>query len=160
MFFLPSCFSIFFICDDSSFINTMQKTLKTSKKNVSIPRMDEKKLYTWEFQLKGNGRNMKCKLLQKRFTGKTTECSKHLHHIAIEKDNLSELHRCIFQMPLKYINLVVPKILFIQYYAVLIFTSKLLDPPPSRPPLPNNIKISDPPEILTPPPKLKAGYMP
>ena len=151
MFFLPSCFSIFFICDDSSFINTMQKTLKTSKKNVSIPRMDEKKLYTWEFQLKGNGRNMKCKLLQKRFTGKTTECSKHLHHIAIEKDNLSELHRCIFQMPLKYINLVVPKILFIQYYAVLIFTSKLLDPPPFPPPPPQQYKNFWPPWNFNPP---------
>ena len=130
--FLPSCFSIFFICNDSSFINTMQKTLKTSKKNVSIPWMDEKKLYTWEFQLKGSGGN-RCKLLQKRFTGKTTECSKHLHHNAIEKDNSSELHRCIFQISLKYIKLVIPKIVFTQYYAVLIFTSKLLDPPPPPP---------------------------
>ena len=78
-----------------------------------MPRMDEKKLHTWEFQLKGSGRNMRCKLLQKRFTGKTTECSKHLHHIAIEKDILSELKRCIFQISLKYIKLVIPKILFI-----------------------------------------------
>ena len=78
-----------------------------------MPRMDEKKLHTREFQLKGSGGNMRCKLLQKRFTGKTTECSKHLHHIAIEKDILSELKRCIFQISLKYIKLVIPKILFI-----------------------------------------------
>ena len=78
-----------------------------------MPRMDEKKLHTWEFQLKGSGGNMRCKLLQKRFTGKTAECSKHLHHIAIEKDILSELNRCIFQISLKYIKLVIPKILFI-----------------------------------------------
>ena len=84
--------------DDLPFINTTQKTLKPSKKNVSMPRMDEKKLHTWEFQLKGSGGNMRCKLLQKRFTGKTTECSKHLRHIAIEKDILSELNRCIFQV--------------------------------------------------------------
>ena len=82
-----------------------------------MPRMDEKKLHTWEFQLKdssGSSRNVRCKLLQKRFIGKTTECLKHLCHIAIEKDILSELNRCIFQIPLKYIKLVIPKILFIR----------------------------------------------
>ena len=41
--------------DDLSFINTTQKFLKPFKKNGSIPRMDEKKLHTWEFQLKGIG---------------------------------------------------------------------------------------------------------
>ena len=111
--FLPSCFTIFLMCDDLSFINTMQKTFKPSEKNVLMPRMDEKKLHTWEFQLKRSSRNMRCKLFQKRFTGKTTECSKHLRHIAIEKDILSELNRCIFQISLKYIKLVIPKILFI-----------------------------------------------
>ena len=34
-----------------------------------MPRMDEKKLHTQEFQLKGSGGNMRCKLLQKGFTG-------------------------------------------------------------------------------------------
>ena len=61
-----------------------------------MSRMDEKKLHTREFQLKGGGGNMGCKLLQKRFTGKATECSKYLWHIAIEKDILSDLNRCIF----------------------------------------------------------------
>ena len=103
----------FFICDDLSFIKTMQKTLKPSIKNVLMPRMDEKKLHAQEFQLKGSHGNMRCKFLQKRFTGKTAECSKHLHHIAIEKDILSELNRCIFQISLKYIKLVIPKIVFI-----------------------------------------------
>ena len=64
-----------------------------------MPRMDEKKLHTWEGQLKGS--SGRCKLIQKRFTGKTTECSKHLGHIAIEKDILSEINRCIFQISLK-----------------------------------------------------------
>ena len=58
-----------------------------------MPRMDEKKLHTQEFQLKGSGGNMRCKLLQKRFPGKATECSRHLRHIAIEKVILSELNR-------------------------------------------------------------------
>ena len=38
-----TCFSIFFMCDDLPFINTTQKTLQPSQKNVSMPRMDEKK---------------------------------------------------------------------------------------------------------------------
>ena len=92
----------FFMCDDLSFINTTQKTFESSKKNVSMPRMDEKKLHTWEFQLKHSSRNMRRKLLQKRFIGKTTECSKHLRDIAIEKNILSELNRCIFQIPISY----------------------------------------------------------
>ena len=80
-----------------------------------------------EFQLKGIGRNMRCKLLHKRSTGKSTGCSKHLQHIAIEKDTFSELNRCIFQISLKYIKLVIPKILFIlvfwnfNFYSILIF---------------------------------------
>ena len=83
--------------------------------------MDKEKLHTWEFQLKGISRNMRCKLLQKRYTGKTTECSKHLRLITIEKNIFSELNRCIFQISvkyidlisLKYIDLVIPKIFFI-----------------------------------------------
>ena len=57
-------------CDDLSFINTTQETLKPSKKNVSSLRMDEKKLNTQEFQRKGIGGNMRYKLLQKSSTGK------------------------------------------------------------------------------------------
>ena len=41
----------FFKCDDLSFFNTMQKTLKPSKKKVSIPRVDEKKLHTWLIEI-------------------------------------------------------------------------------------------------------------
>ena len=58
------------MCGDLPFINTTQKTLKPSKKNVRIPRMDEKKLHTRGFQLRAIGRNMRCKLLQKRSTEK------------------------------------------------------------------------------------------
>ena len=65
-----------------------------------MPRIDEKKLHTQKFLLKGSGGNMRCKLLQKT-----------LGHIVIEKDILSELNRCIFQISLKYIKLVIPKIL-------------------------------------------------
>ena len=111
---------------------------------------------------------MRCKLLQKRFTGKTTECSKHLRHIAIEKNILSELNRCIFQIPLKYIKLVIPKILFILvlwyyslywYYTGFNFYFKIMWPPSTK------IKISDPQPPLAktsenfnpPSPKLEGG---
>ena len=93
-----------------------------------MPRMDEKKLCTREFYMKGRGGNMRCKLLQKRFTGKITECSKHLRHIAIEKDTLSELDRCIFQKSLKYIKSVIPKILFILVLSSFNFYLKIMWP--------------------------------
>ena len=76
--------------------------------------MNEKNLHTWEFPLKDIRGNMKRKLLQKRSTGKTTECSKHSKNIFFtEKYSVSELNRCIFQISLKYIKLGIPKILFI-----------------------------------------------
>ena len=53
------------MCDDLSFINTTQKTLK-SKKNFSISRMDEKKLHSLEFQLKSIGGNMRYKYPSKK----------------------------------------------------------------------------------------------
>ena len=43
--FLPSCFSIFFMCDDLSFIKTAQKTLKPSKKCFSAQDGWEKTSY-------------------------------------------------------------------------------------------------------------------
>ena len=113
-----------------------------------MPRIDEKKLHTWVFQLKGSSGNMRCKLLQKRFTGKTTACSKHLRHIAVEKDISLELNRCIFQISLKYIMLVIPKILFILAICSFSFYFKITSPHPN--------KITPPP--LTKKPKKNFGH--
>ena len=93
----------------------MQRTLKTSKKknkkkNVSRPRMDEKKLHTWEFQLKGILRNMKYKLLPKKFYWKNSRVFQMLAIYFHWKDIFTELNRYIFQISLKYIKLVIPKI--------------------------------------------------
>ena len=111
--------------------------------------MDEKELCTcWRklrFKLKRSSRNMRCKLLQKRFTGKTTECSKHLHHIAIEKSIVSELDRCIFQIPLKYIKLVIPKILFILVLWGFNLHFKITWPPNNI--TPAKINIFEPPPL-------------
>ena len=103
--------------------------------------MDEKKLHTQEFQLKGSSRNMKCKLLQKRFTGKTTSVPNTWAILPLKKIFYQNRH--IFQISLKYIKIVIPKILFIYwYYAVLILTSKLHDPP-------NNITPHPPKKFMT-----------
>ena len=61
----------------------------------------------------------------------------------MEKDNLSELNRCIFQISLKYIKLVILKKHLYWYYAVLTFTSNYMTPPPHQ------IKISDLPPLAT-----------
>ena len=68
----------------------------------------------------------------KRSNGKTTECSKHLRHIIIEKDIFSELNRCIFQISHNYITLIQKYSLY-WYFAVFIFTSKLRYAPPPSP---------------------------
>ena len=109
-----------------------------------------KKLHTQEFQLRGSNGNMRCKLLQKRFTGKTTVCSKHLRHIAVEKDISLELNRCIFQISLKYIMLVIPKILFILAICSFSFYFKITSPHPNKitPPPPHQKTKK---KFLTPP---------
>ena len=109
--FLPSCFSIFFICDDLPFINTIQKTLKPSKKIFQCPGWMRKNFIPGNFSWRVAAETWDAK--EKGWLEKQ-QCSKHLRHIAIEKDILSELNRCIFQIPLKYIKLVIPKILFIR----------------------------------------------
>ena len=126
------------MCDD--FLSwTLRKKFKTFQKNVSIPRMDEKKLHTREFQLKGIGENMRCKLLQKRSTWKTTECPKRFQHIAIERDIFLELNRFIFQISLKCIKLVIPKILFILVlYDFNFYFTIMWPPPPTKVSLPPN----------------------
>ena len=88
----------FFMFDDLPFINTMQKTLKPSKKCFNAQN-------GWE---------------------------KNIQHIAIEKDNLSELNRCIFPISLKYIKLVIPKKHFILVLCSFNFYFKLRDLPPIK----------------------------
>ena len=88
---------------------------------------------------------MRCKLYQKRSTGKTTA----FQTLAIEKDIFSELNRCIFQMSLKYIKLVIPKMLFILALCSFNFYFKIRRPPP--PPTNQKKNLSPPP----PPPQAK-----
>ena len=93
-------FSVFFLCDDLSFINTTEKTLKTYQKNVSVPRMDEKKCHTQEFQLKGIGGNMRCRLLQKGLLEKQQSVSNTFNILSLTKVFYQNL-TCIFQISVK-----------------------------------------------------------
>ena len=101
------------MCNDLAFINTAQKNFKTFPKNVSIPRMDEKKLHIREFQLKGIGRNM-MQVASKKVSCKNNRVIQTVFTNCLEKDfYFSELNRCIFQISLKYIKVVTPETLFI-----------------------------------------------
>ena len=95
---------------------------------------------------------MRYKLLQKKSIGKTKACSKHLRHIAIEKDIFSELNRCILQIFLKYIKLVIPKILFILVLSSFNFYLKIMWL------LANKITITKQ-KFLTAPPLLAKTFM-
>ena len=86
---------LFFMYNDLSFINTTQKTLKPSKKNVSISKVDEKKLHTLEF----------------RVAAETWDASCFKKGLATYR----HWKRYFFRtwLMLTYIHLTVPKILFI-----------------------------------------------
>ena len=115
----------YFFYYDLPFINTTQKTLKPSKKMFKCPGWMRKNFipsnFSWRVEAETRDvSSFKKDLLEKQ------QCSKHLGHIATEKDSLSELKRCIFQISLKYIK-VFQKYSLDWYYAVSIFTSKLRD---------------------------------
>ena len=86
---------LFFMYNDLSFINTTQKTLKPSKKNVSISKLDEKKLHTLEFRVAAETWDASC----------------------FKKGLATYRHWKIYffrtWLMLTYIHLTVPKILFI-----------------------------------------------
>lgn len=67
--------------------------------------MDEKKLYTGEFQVKDIGRNIRRKLFEKSVPN---TCN-----ISLLKNIFFQNVICVFQISLKYIKLVIPEILFI-----------------------------------------------
>ena len=77
------------MCDDLSFFNTRQKTLKTSKKIFQIPRVDEKKLHTLEFQLKGNSNPIKevgCPPSPKNITYGSAICYVKIFYTDVQKN--------------------------------------------------------------------------
>ena len=100
---------ILMTCDALPFINTC----KPSKKMFQFPGWMRKNFIRGNFSRRVSAETWDASCFKTRSTGKTTECSKHLRHIAIESDIFLELNRYIFQTSLKYIKLVIPKILFV-----------------------------------------------
>ena len=70
-------------------------------------------------------------------TGNTTESLKHLYHITIEKVIFSVLNN--FQISLKYVSWLFQKCSLYWYYLILVFNSKLREPPNKIIPPPNSI---------------------
>ena len=86
---------------------------------------------------------MRCKLLQKSFTEKATQCSKHMRPFTIVEYIFWELNRCIFQIFLNYIKLVIPNILFILVLCNFKFYFKITWPTTNKINSSNKIKIND-----------------
>ena len=84
------------MCDDLSFVNTTQKTLKCSKAMFQLPGWMRKTPYL-EISAEGYWQKHEMQVASKRFSGKATECSKHLQHIAIEGDIFQNLADTFFK---------------------------------------------------------------
>ena len=111
---LISCFSIFFLFVMTLSFVTTQKTLKPSEKMFQCPGWMRKTIilgnFSWKVAVETWDASCSKKgLLEKQQVFQTFV----LCYITIENDSLSELNRCIFQISLKYIQLVIPEILFI-----------------------------------------------
>ena len=86
-----------FMCDDLSFINTTQQTLKSSKKCFNSQDGWEKTSCPG-ISADGYQQKHEVQVASKKVYRKTKECSKHLRHIAIEKDIFSEFKGCFFSI--------------------------------------------------------------
>ena len=152
--FLPSCFSILLCVMTCLSLTLQKKNFKTSRKMFQCPGSIRKNFIPGNFSWRVAAETSDASCFKKGLLEKQ-QCSKHLHHIAIEKDILSEFSRCIFQVSLKYIKLVIPKILFILVSCSFNFYFKIMwPPPPQETYLPNNQQYKPPSKInfLTPPP--------
>ena len=124
------------MCNDFSFINNTQKTLKPSEKNVSIPRMDEKKLHASEFRLKGISGNMRCKLLQKDLMEKQLSVPNTCNILSLKKIFFQNLTDAFF----KYLITILRYSKNTLYTDILQFSFLLqnyVTPPPPPPPRQN-----------------------
>ena len=114
----------FFTCDDLLFNNNMQKTLKPSKKMFQFPGWMTKNFIDRNFSWRVLMETWDASWFKEGLLEKEQECSKNLSHIATEKYIFSGLNRSIFQISLKYIKLVISKILFILVLCNFLTPSK------------------------------------
>ena len=120
---------LFFTCDYLSFIYTAQKTLKPSKKCFNSQDGWEKTLYLG-ISAEGYRRKHEMQVASKKVYWKSNRVFQTLATYCHWKDIFSELNRCIFQISLKYIKLVIPKILFMLVLCSFNFYFKIMWPLP------------------------------
>ena len=128
---------LFFMCNDLPFINIMQKMFQFSEwmRKDFIPWNSSWRLSaeTWD------------EVASKNICWKNNSVPNTCNISPLKTIFFSELSRCIFQISLKYIKLVVPKILFILVLCNLNFYFKITWP------LTNKITLT--PNNITPPSK-------
>ena len=145
---------VFFMCNDLSFINTTKKFWNPPK-NKKLNSQDgwEKTSYQG-ISREGYRQKHEMQVASKKVYWKNNRVLQTPAMYCHWKDIFSQLNRCIFQICLEYIKLVIPKILFILVLST--FNFYLCDPPPTK------IKIPDPPaktflEFLPPSPPPQDG---
>ena len=128
----------FFLCVMTCLSLTLCKSFKTfQKKMFQCPGSMRKNFILGNFSWRVAVETWDASCFKKGLLEKQ-QCSKHLHHIAIEKDILSEFNRRNFLISLKYIKLVIPKILFVLVLCSFNFYFKTTWPP-NKINAPNNI---------------------
>ena len=101
---------VFFMCNDLSFINT--KILKNSKKMFQLKGWMRKKFIPGNFSWRVSSETWDANCFKKGLLEKQ-RVPNTCNILPLKKIFFSELNRCIFQISLKYIKLVISKILFI-----------------------------------------------
>ena len=129
-----------FMCDDLSFINTPQKTLKPSKKMFQFPRWMRKNFIPRNFSWRVSVETWDASFFKKDLLEKQQSVPNTCDILPLKKIFFSELNRYIFQISLKHIKLVIPKKLFILVLCSFNFYLKI-----TWPPLPQQKKNSVPP---------------
>ena len=111
-----------------------------------MPRMDEKKLHTGNFSWSVAAETWDASCFKKGLLEKQQSVPNTCAILPLEKifyQNLT-VNRWIFQIPLKYIKLVIPKILFMLVLCSFNFYFKITWPSPPSTTSTTKIEISDP----------------
>ena len=140
-------------CDDLSFIKTTRKTLKPSKKYFIFQNGWEKNFIHGNFSWTLSAEAWDPSCLKERLLEKQQSVPNTCDILPLKK-----IFWCTFQISLKYIKLVIPKILFIlALWNFNLYLKITLLPPLNKittPPPPNNIT---PPTKIWPPTPVKAN---
>ena len=109
---MPSYFSIF-LCVMTCLSLTLRKKLQNLQKKGFIYQDGWEKTSYPGISAEGYRRKHEMQVASKKVYWKSNRVFQTLATYCHWKDIFSELNRCIFQISLKYIKLVIPKILFI-----------------------------------------------